>query len=145
MESTPEAKSELLTPVDDPVGERPKSPWTPSYSVTKQGQSEETEELDELEQLPSPVASAPALAADEEPVHSVLITETRASVDEYVTADEAPIVQETFQTFPKLEGSQKISQKSVHPSLTAPVITDYVQAQFICRRRAQRRKRHRCH
>ena len=103
------------------MGERPKSPWTPSYSVTKQGPNEETEELDKLEQLPGPVASIPELATDEVPISPVLITETRASVDGYVTAEAA---QETPQTFPILEGSQKTSKKSVHPPFTSPLISD---------------------
>ncbi|KAG2367046.1 hypothetical protein BDR07DRAFT_385643 [Suillus spraguei] len=85
VEDVLEAKSDsgLLTPVDDPVGERPKSPWTPSYSVTKQGPNdavEEVEELDGLEHLPGPLFSVPTLAADEEPIPPVLITETRASM-----------------------------------------------------------------
>ncbi|KAG1750143.1 hypothetical protein EDB19DRAFT_1904393 [Suillus lakei] len=146
VEDAPEIKSdsELLTPVDDPVGERPKSPWTPSYSVTKQGPNEvveEVEELDELEHLPGPVSSIPALAADEEPIPPVLIIETRASVDEPVMTeapsehegainvselsetcddvevDEAPIIRETPQTFPILEEPQKIVNKK--PSLSA--------------------------
>ncbi|KAG2140104.1 hypothetical protein DEU56DRAFT_798627 [Suillus clintonianus] len=130
--------SGLLTPVDDPVGERPKSPWTPSYSVTKQGPNEdveEVEELDELEYLPGPVSSVPALEADEEPIPPVLITETRASVDEPVVAEVpsehegavtvselsethgdvevngAPIARETPQTFPVLEELQKVAKK----------------------------------
>jgi len=115
-EDAPEAKLELLTPVDDPVGERPKSPWTPSYSVTKQGPAEEMEELDKLEQLPDLLASTPALAADEMPTHPILITETRASVDDHVVTEEAAAAQEAPQAFPILEVSQKISQK---PSLSA--------------------------
>ncbi|OJA18177.1 hypothetical protein AZE42_05301 [Rhizopogon vesiculosus] len=115
-EDAPEAKLELLTPVDDPVGERPKSPWTPSYSVTKQGPTEEMEELDELEQLPDLLAGTPALAADEKPVPPILITETRASVDEHVVTEEAAAAQEVPQVFPILEVSQKISKK---PSLSA--------------------------
>jgi hypothetical protein len=97
------------------MGERPKSPWTPSYSVTKQGPSEDSEELDDLEQLPGPVTNIHALATEEEPIPPVLITETRASVDEHVMAEGAPAAQETPQIFPILdERSQKFSKKSVH-------------------------------
>ncbi|KAG1821145.1 uncharacterized protein BJ212DRAFT_1337899 [Suillus subaureus] len=144
VEGTPEVKSDsgLLTPVDDPVGERPKSPWTPSYSVTKQGPNdvEEVEDLGELEHLPGPLSSVSALAADEEPIPPVLITETLASVDEPVIAETlsclegdvtvselsethddveangVPIARETPQTFPVLEEPQKIAKK---PSLSA--------------------------
>lgn len=145
VEDAPEVKSDsgLLTPVDDPVGERPKSPWTPSYSVTKQGPNdtvEEVEELDKLEHLPGPLSSILALAADEEPIPPVLITETLASVDEptmaetplylegdvtvselsethdNVEASGALITRETPQTFPILEEPQKIARK---PSLSA--------------------------
>lgn len=146
VEGAPEVKSdsELLTPVDDLVGERPKSPWTPSYSVTKQGPNdavEEVEKLDELEHLPGPLSSIPAFATDEEPIPPVLITTTRASVDEPVMAETpscseddvtvselsktygdveasgAPIAQEIPQTFPVLEEPQKIANKK--PSLSA--------------------------
>ncbi|KAG1870602.1 hypothetical protein DFJ58DRAFT_763741 [Suillus subalutaceus] len=142
VEDVPEVKSDsgLLTPVDDPVGERPKSPWTPSYSVTKQGPNdsvEEAEELDELEHLPGPLSSAPPFVADKEPIPPVLITETRASVDEPtmaetpscfegdatvsdlsetyddVEASGAPIAREIF---PVLEEPRKIANK---PSLSA--------------------------
>lgn len=38
---------------EEPAEERPKSPWTPSYSVTTQGSAtHETADLDELDQLP---------------------------------------------------------------------------------------------
>ncbi|KAG1779156.1 hypothetical protein EV702DRAFT_1090745 [Suillus placidus] len=146
VEDAPEVKSdsELLTPVDDLVGERPKSPWTPSYSVTKQGPNdavEEVEKLDELEHLPGPLSNIPALATDEVPIPPVLITTTRASVDEPVMAETpscseddvtvselsktyddveasgALIAQETPQTFPVLEEPQKIANKK--PSLSA--------------------------
>ena len=64
--------------------ERPKSPWTPSYSVTTQGPSvteEEAKEVEELEQLPPPVGQPqvvltaelePEATAVEEPVSSRL-------------------------------------------------------------------------
>ncbi|KAG1771018.1 hypothetical protein EDD22DRAFT_966385 [Suillus occidentalis] len=143
VEDAPGVKSdsELLTPVDDPVGERPKSPWTPSYSVTMQGPNEAVEEVQELEHLPGPPSSIPAFVADEEPIPPVLITETRASVDEPVTAEalsrskgdvtvselfetcndveasEVLIALETPQTFPVLEEPQKIANKK--PSLSA--------------------------
>lgn len=87
-----------------------------------QGPTEEMEELDELELLPGPVASAPAPAVDEEPIPPVFITETRASVDEHVVAEEASAAQ----VFPILEVSQKISQKSVHHPLTSSFIPDSV-------------------
>jgi hypothetical protein len=141
VEDAPAVKSdsELLTPVDDPIGERPKSPWTPSYSVTKQGPNGAVEEVQELEDLPGPLSSIPALAVDEEPIPPVLITETRASVDEpvvaetlsrsegdviiselsktYVEASGAPITREIPQTFPVLEEPQRITNKK--PSLSA--------------------------
>lgn len=41
----------LVVPVDT-VGDRPKSPWTPSYSVITQGPGLHEEDLDHLEQLP---------------------------------------------------------------------------------------------
>ncbi|KAG2133654.1 uncharacterized protein EDB93DRAFT_1173961 [Suillus bovinus] len=145
VEDTPEVKSDsgLLTPVDDPVGERPKSPWTPSYSVTKQGSNDavEEEELDEIEHIPGPLSSIPALSAHEEPIPPVFITETRAFVDEPLMAETpslsegdvtvselsesyddveasgGPIARETPQTFPVLEEPQKITNKK--PSLSA--------------------------
>ena len=49
--------------------DRPKSPWTPSYSVTHQGNTplaspaHTPKELDEVEQLPPPVQEKPTLAA----------------------------------------------------------------------------------
>lgn len=143
VEDAPGIKSdsELLTPVDDPVGERPKSPWTPSYSVTMQGPNEAVEEVQGLEHLSGPLSSIPAFTADEEPIPPVLITETRASVDEPVMAETlsrsegdvivselsetcddveangALVARETPQTFPVLEEPQKIANKK--PSLSA--------------------------
>jgi len=146
VEDVPEVKSDsgLLTPVDDPVGERPKSPWTPSYSVTKQGPNdavEEVEELNEIEYLTGPLSNIPALAADEELIPPVIITETRASVDEPVVAETpsrsegdvtvselsetyddveasgTSFARETPQTFPVLEEPQKFANKK--PSLSA--------------------------
>lgn len=141
VEDAPGIKSELLTPLDDPVGERPKSPWTPSYSVTMQGPNEVVEEVQELEHLSSSLSSIPAFAADEEPIPPVLITETRASVDEPVMAETlsrseddvivselsetcddveangALVAREPPQTFPVLEEPQKIANKK--PSLSA--------------------------
>ncbi|KAH7884504.1 hypothetical protein F5I97DRAFT_1461917 [Phlebopus sp. FC_14] len=66
--ATPELviKTELdyLTPADSTPLERPKSPWTPSYSVTQQGPGgldvNDEEELESLDQLPEPVVSEPA-------------------------------------------------------------------------------------
>ncbi|TFK72908.1 hypothetical protein BDN72DRAFT_835517 [Pluteus cervinus] len=50
--------SRSITPVNDAeVTERPKSPWTPSYSVTRQGSATDAD-LDKLEQLPPAIVEA---------------------------------------------------------------------------------------
>jgi hypothetical protein len=114
------------------------------------------EELDELEHLPGPLSSIPALAADEEPILPVLITETQASVDELVMAETpsclegdvtvselsetyddvevsgTSIAHETPQAFPVVEESQKIAKKSVHVSLTSFPISDTVHSGQVC-------------
>ena len=49
--------------------ERPKSPWTPSYSVTSQGPgiaAEDSKEVEKLEQLPPP-AEQPEVVLSAEP------------------------------------------------------------------------------
>lgn len=62
------------TPPTVPTGdERPKSPWTPSYSVTHQGNTplaspaHSTKELEEIEQLPPPVEEKPSIVVEEAP------------------------------------------------------------------------------
>ena len=53
---TPAAPEDATAPAE-PVA-RPKSPWTPSYSVVRQGSgSVPPEEVEELEQLPPPVTA----------------------------------------------------------------------------------------
>lgn len=67
VEITPDVSTVALD-----AAERPKSPWTPSYSVIMQGpgvgapEAEDSEEIAELEQLPP--------SADETAVESVVIT-----------------------------------------------------------------------
>jgi hypothetical protein len=53
--AAPESTADALSPAEPE--ERPKSPWTPSYSVTTQGNGipEENADVQEIEQLP-PVA-----------------------------------------------------------------------------------------
>jgi hypothetical protein len=41
-----------ISPNDPEHEDRPKSPWTPSYSVTIQGSAAQDSDLDQLEQLP---------------------------------------------------------------------------------------------
>lgn len=122
-----------------------------------QGPNEAVEEVQELEHLSGPLSSIPASAADEEPIPPVLITETRASVDEPVmtetlsrsegnvivselseTCDDveasgALVARETPQTFPVLEEPQKIAnKKSVHVSLTSFLIPDSMHSGQAC-------------
>lgn len=60
---TPSASESLnlVIPSSDTTVEPPKSPWTPSYSVSRQGSGvfdsvDDAEELDKLEQLPASVS-----------------------------------------------------------------------------------------
>ncbi|KAI0925994.1 hypothetical protein AcV5_008576 [Taiwanofungus camphoratus] len=75
VESGPEPSAELLLDTSSvtPMAEleRPKSPWTPSYSVIQQGASplhtptaQEEEELDQLERLPAAVTEAESVAVE---------------------------------------------------------------------------------
>lgn len=113
--------------------------------------------MQEFEHLPGPLSGIPTLATDEEPIPPVLITETRASVDEPVMAETlsrsegdvivselsetyddvaangAPIARETPQTFPVLEEPQKLANKmSVHVSLTSFLIPDSMHSGQAC-------------
>ncbi|KAG1905279.1 uncharacterized protein F5891DRAFT_1183219 [Suillus fuscotomentosus] len=123
VEDVPEVKSDsgLLTPVNDPVGERPKSLWTPSYSVTKQGPNdavEEVEELNEIEYLTGPLSSIPPVMT-ETPLCSegnVTVSDLSETYDD-VEASGTPFARETPQTFPALEEPQKFTNKK--PSLFA--------------------------
>ncbi|KAF9223864.1 hypothetical protein BS17DRAFT_781329 [Gyrodon lividus] len=99
-----EVMTDSLTPTESATPERPKSPWTPSYSVTKQGPGEliDEEELDHLDQLPELfTATITDSAAEtttsfggstqefaesivEAVIPVVLVTEIQASIDKSV-------------------------------------------------------------
>lgn len=63
--------SQPQTPPTVPT-DRPKSPWTPSYSVTRQGSTplaspaRATKELDDLEELPPPAEEKPSILVEEQ-------------------------------------------------------------------------------
>lgn len=115
------------------------------------------EELNEIEYLTGPLSNIPALAADEELIPPVIITETRASVDEPVVAETpsrsegdvtvselsetyddveasgTSFARETPQTFPVLEEPQKFAnKKSVHVSPTSFLTSDFVHSGQAC-------------
>ncbi|KZT07623.1 uncharacterized protein LAESUDRAFT_811890 [Laetiporus sulphureus 93-53] len=79
--------------------ERPKSPWTPSYSVTRQGTSPlngpiamEEKELDQLEQLPAPVTQAEEQAetAVREIVTEVIVQKQLSTNNDGLVVGEPP-------------------------------------------------------
>lgn len=85
-ESAEHAPTPLLTAPDSEV-ERPKSPWTPSYSVTTQGPNdsapvEGVDDLEDLEQLP-PLAVASDLVLEELGITPTMsVTDTEGATQE---------------------------------------------------------------
>jgi hypothetical protein len=59
--------------------ERPKSPWTPSYSVTTQGSASEPAELDQLDQLPPSLFGA-------------VEQHTKGAIDEVIATEPSELV-----------------------------------------------------
>ncbi|KAH7930187.1 hypothetical protein BV22DRAFT_80986 [Leucogyrophana mollusca] len=105
---------EHLTPQEESVIERPRSPWTPSYSVTRQGPGEpeeEEKELAELEQLPSSVAEASV----DESVPSVVVTdETAATSSDEGTTPESASEPDIKQTEDHPADNQEVAAADVH-------------------------------
>ncbi|KAF9069254.1 hypothetical protein BDP27DRAFT_1447842 [Rhodocollybia butyracea] len=85
--------------------ERPKSPWTPSYSVSRQGsrvfnETKDESELEKIEQLPPPSAQSPtAVSQDGEAPSTSAGQELVASSKEPTSSSEAfPTIEEAENT-----------------------------------------------
>ncbi|EGN98707.1 hypothetical protein SERLA73DRAFT_73309 [Serpula lacrymans var. lacrymans S7.3] len=144
-ESSITPSASLLTAQEEPVIDRPKSPWTPSYSVTRQGTGlsdveagHEEAELDKLEQLPEPITNAPEqdtpaangingarTHTDSEPSLGGFSSQNAAAAAEIPVTPEVKIYSveddentESCQTFPTAEDSEDAIHKlSQKPSL----------------------------
>ncbi|KAH8100109.1 hypothetical protein BXZ70DRAFT_206856 [Cristinia sonorae] len=138
-EGTPEIAitpdvSESTAEVTAQEPERPKSPWTPSYSVTTQGAgiSDDAKELDELEKLPevepvtavAPSVSELAVVAEAAPVVSVEVEtiETPTVVVEEDVSE--PIATEEAKPASSWPVSYSVSSQGSSPLHIAQVTDD---------------------
>ncbi|CCM04302.1 uncharacterized protein FIBRA_06473 [Fibroporia radiculosa] len=116
--------SENVLPAGETEVERPKSPWTPSYSVTRQGPGVNAEaednEIADLEQLPEPSVHASTFVAD---------SPSAAIVTEEEIADGTTVEEDIEETIvPAEEAASSVVQETVDvvdvESIVEPTVAD---------------------
>lgn len=114
-EEEPVSTDALKIPQEE---ERPKSPWTPSYSVSIQGgdSSATEQEVDELEQLPPPVTATSEAVED-----STLVVEEESVVEDTSAVQDSepqqladePVVEVIEEPREAVEGEEEIPRFKV--------------------------------